>query len=267
VSAFNNNLTVLIPYFYEGLAARDAISDAAKDERVEKIIFISDCGAHDSDFDFLCLEGFNALGNRFLPMCCISNFGPSICRNIGLELIGESTFVAFLDSDDRWESQHLIRSFEFLSANPSCAIIAKQKRLFFATAGLRRIRFLELCCWNPVVLSSVIVVRDRLPCRGAKFRFPEKQNYGEDYLVWLQTSLSSDLFVEFGSSDVYPNPILIGRRSLSSNNWKIFLGCLKNAMKIRKERCGLGTILLLFSSVFRLLVKVSSRILLSCSKG
>ena len=253
---FSSDLGVVIPYFFEGTVAGDAIADAAIQERLKRIVFVSDCGVADSDFDELCVHWKAELGDQFLPICCIRNSGPSFCRNLALGALEDCRYLGFLDSDDRWSINHSKTTFEYFKSNTSCTVVAKQKFSFFLRSGLRRIGFWELCCWNPVVLSSVIVDCKRLVTEGNHLIFPEGQDYGEDYLVWIKISLLFDIYVDFGSRDVERNRSLNDRQQLSANTWKVFLGCLRNAREIRTTNLGLGSFLLSLSAFLRLIFKL-----------
>ena len=157
-----------------------------------------------------------------------TNKGVAHARNIGIEK-SQSDWLAFLDADDIWSPDKLDVQFEVIKrkkcaatcsgAHFSRSLLQKLDEIKFyenkkfETANLTRDDFLKS---NPVIMSSLIVRRDKIRC---EFR----AEHHEDYIFCIENSI-------FNSLTYISSPLIIKRltpRSLSANLFKSFLATNK----------------------------------------
>jgi glycosyltransferase involved in cell wall biosynthesis len=112
--------TVIIPAYNRERLIGSAIESALAQTWPFVEIIVVDDGSTDATTD---------VASRYPLAHCIrqKNQGPSAARNTGLSLMtGE--FVAFLDSDDLWDTGFLSRSIEMLKDNPALGMIISNWR-------------------------------------------------------------------------------------------------------------------------------------------
>ena len=251
---------VIVTYFHEGPAFADTLEDIFNQSILTSAFVVSDCGREDESFDQLCNLFSNRFDDRFSACCTISNFGPSECRNLALNEVSDSEFVAFVDGDDRWSPGHLESQLVFFDECPSVDLVSSNSMSIpWFAHGRRKICFLELCIWNPIVLSSVVIKMRGVNARGFKMRFPAHQNYAEDYFAWLELSLYKQIGVSFGSDNVYRNKRISKNGRLSQNIYRILYYCLLNSVRLVHKGRLLGGFILVLSSCLRLFLKIFFR--------
>jgi succinoglycan biosynthesis protein ExoW len=133
--------------------------------------------------------------------------GPGAARNTGLDAAGaDSTYVAFLDSDDEWAHNHLRNAVRALGEGYDFYFsdyfqLGQSISAFRRTAALelgrhRRLSggpfyefrgdmFTQVLTANLIGTSTVVYRRDAFP----GIRFEEDYSHaGEDYLFWLEVA-------------------------------------------------------------------------------
>jgi glycosyltransferase involved in cell wall biosynthesis len=251
-----SSVAVIIPYFGEGYSLGDILDDVYLQSALAHVFLVSDCGMSDPIFDHLCKRFGDRFGSRFRACCMVTNRGPAACRNLGLRQVSEEfEYVGFVDADDRWSSEHLNEQILLLKRFPEVILVCsspvyKPKLLCFD----RGLRFMELCLWNPIVLSSVVLKI------GKENRFldlfPEGQKYAEDYYAWLKLSLVHRLRIRFGVNNVRHNSAVARKGRLSQDRLKVFKHCFFNGILLLRSGKVIGGVSLIFSSIFRLFIKV-----------
>lgn len=127
------------------------------------------------------------------------NGGPSRCRNTGL-IAAHSSYVAFLDADDRWMPRHLELALQALERHPECALAACGASRLVQDAGAddraSAVRVMDdpvvtLLDDNFITQSATVVRRSAaLACGG----YDDDLRYGEDYRLWMRMALAGARF-------------------------------------------------------------------------
>jgi len=143
-----------------------------------------------------------------------TNAGPGAARNRGLENLPSGTrYVAFLDSDDEWSGEHLVRAVLALSQGydlyfadhfqlgQTVSAFTRARRItpsehprlaegedLYAYAGDM---FDQIITGNVIGTSTVVFDFARFP--GIRFR-EEFLRAGEDYLCWIDFAVSGARF-------------------------------------------------------------------------
>lgn len=141
------------------------------------------------------------LRNRYPKIRFIKEAKPGVsaARNRGISLVN-STWVAFLDSDDAWVSSKLEKQLKAARANPNFRIIHTDELWYRkgrqVNPGKRHKKrggdifnyCLDLCCISP---SSVLMKKSLFNEVGL---FDEKLLVCEDYDMWLRISAREEIF-------------------------------------------------------------------------
>jgi len=170
------------------------------------------------------------------------NGGPSVARNAGWEAATQP-YIAFLDADDAWHPQKLEVQYGWMKEHPEIALTGHKclwlKEDSFPQSGeplpkveefhVRRITKLSLLFSNRFSTPSVMLKND-LP-----FRFEPQKRHSEDYLLWLQITLSGYqcAFLDLPLAYLYKAPY--GEGGLSADLWKMEKGQLDTYYRVYKE--------------------------------
>jgi teichuronic acid biosynthesis glycosyltransferase TuaG len=128
------------------------------------------------------------------------NLGVAISRNRGI-LISKGKFLSFLDADDIWKKNKLIKQIKFMKLNKldfsysDYSIINEKDTLIKKIKSPKLIKFKDLLFSCDIALSSVIINSNLLKNE----KFPNIKTK-EDYLLWLKLSQKNVKMMSVGKN-------------------------------------------------------------------
>jgi len=110
----NNLVSIITPSFNSSKFIDDCLRSILSQSYVHwELLIIDDCSLDNSKDIIL---GFSNLDERIKPIFLEKNVGPAEARNIGIRK-AEGKYIAFLDSDDMWDSYKLDKQLSFMREN------------------------------------------------------------------------------------------------------------------------------------------------------
>ncbi len=185
-------ISVVIPFYSKIDWLEEAVmSVLSQTRKADEIIVVND-GSKESD-EFFLLK-FHKVVKYFK----IKNNGPAYARNFGISQ-AKGKYIAFLDSDDLWDSRKLEVQIGFMEKNNSSWSHTNYST--FSNETLEKLEsfnleqfsgkiFPQCLARNHIATPSVVVRRDLLV---GKFLFQEKMRFGQDYYLWLLLSKDHQL--------------------------------------------------------------------------
>ena len=209
--------SVIIPYFNSKKTITQCVNSVLSQTNLpNEIIFIDDNSRDDT------LKIIKELKEHFKKKILFKiienneNMGPGYSRNIGWNL-ANSSYVAFLDSDDIWIKNKLqIQKEQIINLNFPDLIGAKCLSKKNHSTKISKITLPQLFWKNPFCTSTILIKK------SVNDRF-ENKYYSEDFLLWSK-------IISKGKQAYCYNGLLskpISRRGLSNQNFKMYLGELR----------------------------------------
>jgi GT2 family glycosyltransferase len=184
----NNRVSVIIPTYNRAWCLSEAIDSVLAQTFQDMELIVVDDGSTDDTDTILAGYGGQA---RLLRQ---TNQGVSAARNHGMRY-ARGDLLAFLDSDDLWHPDKLLRQAAFFDTHPEAMICQNEeiwmrrgvrvnpKRRHRKPSGWIFEASLALCLVSP---SAVMMRRGLLEDMGG---FDESLPACEDYDLWLRVSL------------------------------------------------------------------------------
>ncbi len=180
-------ISIVIPAFNRHERLRRAIESVLSQTGEDfKLVVVDD--ASDEDLSVL-REKVEEMGHSWLRLR--ENMGPGAARNRGANAV-DTEWIAFLDSDDEWMPEKLVRQREWHKANPTFrisqvqeewmrngALVSKPEQWRQKGGDLFSVS-VERCAIGP---SCVMMRRDLWKETGG---FDERYRVCEDYELWLR---------------------------------------------------------------------------------
>lgn len=208
-------ISIVIPlYNKEALVGRTLRSVAAGDLQDCEVVVVDD-GSTDGSAE-AARRTAGELGLKDFRLISQENGGVAAARNRGIaEAIGE--FVAFIDADDEWRSDHIQTLKQLVMAFPQCAVFATayddvmadgkvvpavvNGQPFAGDSGVID-NYFEIASESkpPLWTSAVMVRRDALTAIGG---FPEGIKSGEDLLTWARLACRHGIAYSTRSTALY----------------------------------------------------------------
>lgn len=216
-------ISVVIPCYNSEQTIEACLNSVlAQTERVNEIIVVDD-GSSDESISIVKKIFQRATKDIELHLHEQKNSGPSIARNKGME-ISKSNFIAFLDSDDKWFSDHIKVSKSFLENNEDYKIVAT-KYLNAPINFTGEIFFNKLLLKN-YFLTPCVVLNKKVALGFGGFN--DKMKFAEDYDLWLNIIFKrKGYLLDYIGSGNIENKKSFGEKGLSSNLLDMHNGVLK----------------------------------------
>lgn len=255
-------VSVVIPCYQCSSTIERALSSVARQTlRPAEVILVND-GSGDETSDVL-----HALKHEYgewvrileLPL----NVGAASARNAGWNVATQS-YIAFLDSDDSWNTEKLHVQYAYMRDNPEvslcghrCVLLQDrevlpvlQKRFY-----LTKISATSLLFRNAFFTPSVMLKRD------IQHRFQKGKRFAEDFLLWQQIAFSGLNVVRIESPLAYIHKPPYGAGGLSAQLWRMESGELSNFVTL--YRAGSINVQLYVTAILFSMIKFIRRLLLA----
>jgi glycosyltransferase involved in cell wall biosynthesis len=188
-------VSVVIPTFNRWPMIAEAVASVMAQRRVDFELIIVDDGSIDGTVTQLpALADLISSEHRPVRTLRMHNRGPAAARNLGVAA-ASAPLIAFLDSDDLWETDKLERQLGHMRQRPEC--MASQTDEIWMRCGVRvnpgrrhRKRDGDLFFDS---LQTCLVSPSAVMMRTSVFRelggFDEDMRAAEDYDLWLRLLL------------------------------------------------------------------------------
>lgn len=218
-----NGISIVMPAYNSEKTIESAIKSVLKQTFVNWELIIIDDYSTDRTLDVI-----TSYVNRFPQIKLISknvNEGVASARNTGIDA-SKYEWIAFLDSDDLWESKKLEKQVECSIRNPQASLFytgtaycdSAGKKKNYTLDVPQSIDFNQLLAQNIISCSSVLVKREEV----FKHRMPEDNRLHEDFATWLQ------VLADGGKAYGVTEPLLIYRISETSKSGNKLASALMN---------------------------------------
>lgn len=181
-------ISVIIPTWNREKLITKAILSVLKQSSKDIEVLVCDDGSTDNSK--ITVNNISKHDVRVRWIEGIHSGGPATPRNNGI-LHSRGSWIAFLDSDDRWDENKLemqlsyaINNYYDLVCSNANKINGKSITKYFNSQN-RKLSFKDLLDDNKIICSSVLVKKSVITEVGG---FPEDKKYIaiEDYLTWLK---------------------------------------------------------------------------------
>lgn len=143
------------------------------------------------------LEIVNSIHDERIKVISIKNSGVSNARNIGIQH-SQFDWIAFLDGDDYWDPQYLIKAYNLIKKDSSIQVLAtnyikvyqnKQIKALSLNTGFVHSYFETPC----IQTSAILLKKEVLSLIGF---FHETLKYGEDQHLWFRLANHTTIFFQ-----------------------------------------------------------------------
>ena len=209
----NNMVSVIMPVYnaakYLETSLLSIVNQTYKDW---ELVLVDDCSS-DSSPDIIAK--FKSQHPNIIYHRLDQNQGAAVARNTALN-IAKGRYVAFLDSDDIWESQKLECQMAFMLETNAFASCTASDTIDDDGNSLGKVRNVidvidyKFLLHNTMVSTSTVIV-DRN--KSGRFQMPLMRS-GQDYATWLMLMRNGNVFR--GINQVLTH-YRVSKKSLSSN--------------------------------------------------
>ena len=206
------SISVIIPcYNSESTISRCLESIFYQTELPDEIILIDDNSNDKTLSEIELLKKKSPV--KFKTLKNNENKGPGYCRNKGWEA-AESSYIAFLDSDDVWVKDKIkVQKKLLIELNHPEILGATCKLKKKYTNKIYKVSISKLLWKNPFCTSTVLLKK------AINHRF-ENNYYSEDFMLWAK--IISENNASYCWDILLAKPI--DKRGLSGNNTKMYKG-------------------------------------------
>lgn len=113
---FKNSVSVIIPTFNSGRYISKAVESVLSQTHIPDEIIVVNDGSTDNT-----LRSLEKFGDK-INYIEIENSGPAKARNVGIRH-SSTEYIAFLDADDEWLPEKILKQMTFMEENPDYALV------------------------------------------------------------------------------------------------------------------------------------------------
>ena len=178
------SVSVVIPAFNRASTIEQAVASACKQTRAPREVIVVDDASTDDTAEIA-----RRAGARIVRL--ETNRGCSSARNAGIQA-SDADAIAWLDSDDYWEPNHIATVGALLDRYPEAAVASSAVRLVGSRSGVWVGRIPEgpptnvfrraFFDWLSVPTSTIIRREALLKVGG----WAEGERYSSDFFLWMQ---------------------------------------------------------------------------------
>lgn len=188
-----NTISVVIPVYNRKKELLRAL-ESVRDQTLQplEVIVVDDCSSFQiKDFlkesNWLVNDGVRVVRNEI-------NQGPSGSRNTGV-VQATGDFIAFLDSDDYWDSRKLEKQMQLFESNPGLDLVYNNTWLVYQdkTVPSRKELFKDNIwyqlidnCWTPPNPSTMLIRKESMQKLNS---FDLDLKHAEDIDLWMRLTL------------------------------------------------------------------------------
>lgn len=236
-------VSVIIPTYNRAELLRQAVESALAQTFNDLEVVITDDGSSDETAQVAA-----SFGERVRCLLLPHSGLPAAARNAALQA-SQSEYVAFLDSDDTWFPEKVVRQVERLEQDPEAGIACSNALALFSGKekpgapylhpgqGASGWALADLLQDNFIITSTAVVRRSLLEQTGLFDEQPELRAL-EDYDLWLRLAAISKVIYLFESLAVYRDTTASSIRSQrpSDRYWSGRLRVLENLQNFLAAR-------------------------------
>ncbi|MFW7410996.1 glycosyltransferase family 2 protein [Vagococcus fluvialis] len=183
-------VSIIMPAYNAGKFIKEAINSVQKQNYNNwELLVCDDCS---TDNTVRIVESIKKLDSRIKLLKLEENSGAAIARNTSIEK-AKGVYIAFLDSDDLWNTTKLRKQIEFMMKNDVYFTCTYYKKINSVGSDLNTIvKYKERVTYNGLLLncpgnSTVIYNSEVL----GKFYISDLKKRN-DYLMWIQVIKASE---------------------------------------------------------------------------
>jgi glycosyltransferase involved in cell wall biosynthesis len=223
-------VSVIIPTYNRAKWVIEAVASVIAQDFTGYEILVVDDGSTDDTCERLAV-----FGNKIRTMRMEHSGLPARARNRGIQA-SQGSYLAFLDSDDRWHPNKLNRQLELLHSHPEAGLCCTNAGIRKNGQNAAEVTYFPtqpdfvgealstLISRNFIIASSVVIRRDLLENLGG-FNEDKALCALEDYDIWLQAAAKTQIGYLSTPLVIYndrPQESLRGQRK-ASQNWSAML--------------------------------------------
>lgn len=182
----NKIVSVIIPMYNSEKTIKRTLNSVINQSYKNFEVIIVNDGSTDNSPDIV--EQFIKSNSSYdITLVNQNNQGVSVARNNGIKL-AKGQYIAFLDSDDYWETNKLYEQIKIMGDNADIYLLGtlpKSSKDDMNTEEINYIDFRKLLFKNYFMTSSVMIRKEVFSTVGY---FNTQKKYSEDYDLWLRIS-------------------------------------------------------------------------------
>ena len=229
-------VSVIMPVYNSEIYLPEAIDSVLRQTHENLELILIDDGSEDSSGELIKKYSDNRI--RYFHQ---ENQGQSVARNLGIKE-SKGKFIAFLDSDDVWNPNKLVKQLSIL-VNSGAGLVYSKYKYIGEDLGLKakvQPQFHRGDVWSRLVTlnflccSSVVINKQ---CFSSEELFFKEDRLCEDWDLWLR--LSENCQVEYIDEDLVSYRIhTMGSSQNIDRMYKGRMSCLADCQNRLEKRAG-----------------------------